>query len=116
MDRKIYLGGTLGLQWGTVREVVEILRKNYCGKIGLEYMHIADVEERKFLQDASKAATSRSTSRPKARRRSLGRGARRAVREVPRQEVRRHQALRPRRRQIDDPRARSGDQVWRPAR
>jgi 2-oxoglutarate dehydrogenase, E1 component len=51
MDRKIYLGGTLGLQWGTVREVVEILRKNYCGKIGLEYMHISDVEERKFLQD-----------------------------------------------------------------
>jgi 2-oxoglutarate dehydrogenase E1 component len=34
-----------------VREVVDILRKNYCGKIGLEYMHIADVEERKFLQD-----------------------------------------------------------------
>ncbi len=51
MDRKIYLGGTLGLQWGTVREVVEILRKNYCGKVGLEYMHISDVEERKFLQD-----------------------------------------------------------------
>ncbi|GHC92283.1 2-oxoglutarate dehydrogenase E1 component [Novosphingobium pokkalii] len=51
MDRKIFLGGTLGLQWGTVREVVDILRKNYCGKIGLEYMHIADVEERKFLQD-----------------------------------------------------------------
>jgi 2-oxoglutarate dehydrogenase E1 component len=51
MDRKVYLGGTLGLQWGTVREVVEILRKNYCGSIGLEYMHIADVEERRFLQD-----------------------------------------------------------------
>src|SRR5690606_8939297 len=24
---------------------------NYCGPVGLEYMHIADVEERRFLQD-----------------------------------------------------------------
>uniref|UniRef100_UPI0035C6B570 2-oxoglutarate dehydrogenase E1 component n=1 Tax=Sphingobium sp. TaxID=1912891 RepID=UPI0035C6B570 len=51
LDKKIYLGGTLGLQYGTVREIVAILRANYCGNVGLEYMHIADVEERRFLQD-----------------------------------------------------------------
>ena len=34
-----------------MREIVEILRRNYCGKVGLEYMHIDDVEERRFLQD-----------------------------------------------------------------
>jgi len=51
LDRPVYLGGTLGLQWSTVREVVAILRANYCGHVGLEYMHIADVEERRFLQE-----------------------------------------------------------------
>ncbi|WP_286774330.1 thiamine pyrophosphate-dependent enzyme, partial [Sphingomonas sp. 66-10] len=51
LDRPVYLGGTLGLQWATVREIVDILRANYCGNVGLEYMHIADVEERRFLQD-----------------------------------------------------------------
>jgi 2-oxoglutarate dehydrogenase E1 component len=51
LDRPIYLGGTLGLQQATVRELVEILRANYCGHVGLEYMHIADVEERRFLQE-----------------------------------------------------------------
>ena len=51
LDRSVYLGGTLGLQWATVRELVDILRANYCGNVGLEYMHIADVEERRFLQD-----------------------------------------------------------------
>ena len=51
LDRKTYLGGVLGLQWSTPREIVEILRRNYCGKIGFEFMHIADVEERKFIQD-----------------------------------------------------------------
>ncbi len=51
IDRPVYLGGSLGLQWATIRELVDILRANYCGKVGLEYMHIADVEERRFLQD-----------------------------------------------------------------
>lgn len=51
IDRPVYLGGTMGLQWTTVRELVDILRANYCGNVGLEYMHIADVEERRFLQE-----------------------------------------------------------------
>src|SRR5690606_2601412 len=51
LDRPIYLGGTLGLEWASIREVIAILRKNYCGHVGLEYMHISDVEERRFLQD-----------------------------------------------------------------
>ncbi len=51
LDRPVYLGGNLGLEWTTVRELVEILRRNYCGKIGFEYMHISDVEERRFIQD-----------------------------------------------------------------
>ncbi len=51
VDTPVYLGGALGLQTATIRELVDILRANYCGNVGLEYMHIADVEERKFLQE-----------------------------------------------------------------
>ncbi len=51
LDRKIYLGGTLGLEWATIRELVDVLKRNYCGKVGYEYMHISDVEERRFIQD-----------------------------------------------------------------
>ena len=51
LDRPIYMCGVLGLQRATIREVVEILRRNYCGHVGLEYMHINDLEERRFLQD-----------------------------------------------------------------
>jgi 2-oxoglutarate dehydrogenase E1 component len=50
-DRPIYLGGTMGFEYATVRELVECLRANYCGKVGLEYMHINDLEERRFLQE-----------------------------------------------------------------
>ena len=51
LDKKVFVGGVLGMQWATPREIVAVLQRNYCGKVGLEYMHIADVEERKFLQD-----------------------------------------------------------------
>jgi 2-oxoglutarate dehydrogenase E1 component len=51
MDRPIYLDGTLGFERATVREIIAVLRRNYCGKVGLEYMHIQDVEERRFLQE-----------------------------------------------------------------
>src|SRR3954471_4030739 len=42
LDREVWLGGALGLGKATVRELVEILRRNYCGHLGLEYMHIND--------------------------------------------------------------------------
>ncbi len=56
LDRPVYMGGTLGLEWATVRELVGILRANYCGNVGLEYMHISDVEERRFFQERMEGA------------------------------------------------------------
>ena len=56
LDRKVYVGGNLGLEWVTVRELVGILRGNYCGTVGIEYMHIADVRERRFLQERIEGA------------------------------------------------------------
>ncbi len=58
-DRPVFIGGALGLEKATVREIVSILRANYCGHVGLEYMHIADVEERRFLQDRMEGADKR---------------------------------------------------------
>ncbi len=51
LDRPIWLGGALGLERATVREIVQCLRENYCGTIGVEYMHINDLEERRFIQE-----------------------------------------------------------------
>lgn len=51
LDRPVHIGGQLGLERATVRELTAILRRVYCGPIGMEYMHIADVEERHFLQE-----------------------------------------------------------------
>ncbi len=51
-DCILYLAGMFaGLETVTVAELVDILRRNYCGHVGIEYMHINDVEERRFLQE-----------------------------------------------------------------
>jgi len=51
LDRPVWIGGTLGFEQATIREIVECLQANYCGTIGVEYMHINDLEERRFIQD-----------------------------------------------------------------
>jgi len=50
-DRPIYIGGALGLEFGTLRQVLDILKRTYGGHIGVEYMHISDPEQRSWIQD-----------------------------------------------------------------
>ncbi|HEY0629084.1 MAG TPA: thiamine pyrophosphate-dependent enzyme, partial [Sphingomicrobium sp.] len=51
LDRKIWLGGTLGFQEASIRQILPVLQATYCGPVGFEYMHINDLEERRFIQD-----------------------------------------------------------------
>ena len=51
LDRPIYICGVMGFDSATIREIVESLRANYCGTIGIEYMHINDLDERRFWQE-----------------------------------------------------------------
>ena len=50
-DRPIYIGGVLGMETGTLTEIVRALKATYCGKIGVEYMHMADPKERAWIQE-----------------------------------------------------------------
>jgi len=51
LDRPIFLDGVLGLQTGTLTEVLEIVRRTYCGNVGVQFMHIADPAERAWIQE-----------------------------------------------------------------
>src|SRR6185312_1823970 len=50
MDRPVYVGGVLGLESATPRRMVDILKRTYCGRIGYEFMHINDPEQKDWLQ------------------------------------------------------------------
>ena len=50
-NRKIFLDKVLGLEYATVNEILEILLKTYCAKIGIEFMHMSDPEEKSWIQE-----------------------------------------------------------------
>ena len=72
LEKRVYVGGTLGLEWTTVRELVDTLRANYCGPVGLEYMHISDVEERRFLQERMEGKDAAIQFTPEGKKAILG--------------------------------------------
>ncbi len=50
-DRPIFLDGNLGYQEATLRQIMERLFEIYCGTLGIEYMFVADPDQRFWIQD-----------------------------------------------------------------
>ncbi len=50
-DRPIFLDFVLGLETASIREILDILRRTYCGNVGVQYMHISDPKEKAWLQE-----------------------------------------------------------------
>ena len=50
-DRDFITDGLAGLRTASLRKILDILYQTYCDKIGVEYKHIQDPEEKKWLQD-----------------------------------------------------------------
>ena len=50
MDRPIFLNHSLGMEYATLREIIEACEKIYCGTIGVEYLHILDKNEKDWFK------------------------------------------------------------------
>ena len=50
-DRQIFLDGVLGLQYGNLNQILEILKKTYSSNIGFEFMHMGDPDEKSWIRD-----------------------------------------------------------------
>ena len=55
-DRKIFLDKVLGLEFGTLREIVAILQRTYCQTLGVEFMHISNADQKGWLQERIEGA------------------------------------------------------------
>ncbi|MEM9498150.1 MAG: 2-oxoglutarate dehydrogenase E1 component [Pseudomonadota bacterium] len=51
MDRPIFIDNVLGLQIASIREILAIVRRTYCGTFALQYMHISDPEQSAWLKE-----------------------------------------------------------------
>ena len=50
-DRKIFIDNVLGLEYATIREMLDILQRTYCSTLGVEFMHISDPEAKAWIQE-----------------------------------------------------------------
>src|SRR5206468_6586692 len=50
LDREFITGGLHGEKTATLRRILEILRKAYAGKVGIEYRHIQSKEEKEWIR------------------------------------------------------------------
>jgi 2-oxoglutarate dehydrogenase E1 component len=51
LDRKIFLDRVLGLEFGTLREILAIVQRTYCQTLGVEFMHISDPAQKSWMQE-----------------------------------------------------------------
>ncbi len=51
MDRPIFIDNVLGLETASMREIVALVKRTYCGTFALQYMHISDAEQAGWLKE-----------------------------------------------------------------
>lgn len=51
LDREFITDGLHGTETSTLRDILWVLRRAYCGKVGIEYRHIQSKEEKAWLRE-----------------------------------------------------------------
>src|SRR5262249_41638228 len=67
MDRPIFMATVAGIETATLREIMAQLRATYCGKIGVEYMHIQDPAQKAWIQDRIESIRNQTEFTPKGK-------------------------------------------------
>ncbi|HSS21997.1 MAG TPA: multifunctional oxoglutarate decarboxylase/oxoglutarate dehydrogenase thiamine pyrophosphate-binding subunit/dihydrolipoyllysine-residue succinyltransferase subunit [Pyrinomonadaceae bacterium] len=51
LDREFITGGLAGTDIAPLREILDILQRAYCGKVGIEYRHIQSKDEKVWIRE-----------------------------------------------------------------
>ncbi|HET6893324.1 MAG TPA: 2-oxo acid dehydrogenase subunit E2, partial [Pyrinomonadaceae bacterium] len=51
LDREFITRGLAGTESATLREILDILQRAYCGKVGIEYRHIQSKEQKLWIRE-----------------------------------------------------------------
>lgn len=68
LDREFDTGGLGGVKRAPLREILRMLRKTYCGHIGIEYMHIQSPEQKFWIQEYVESTRFEQTFTPEDRK------------------------------------------------
>src|SRR4029077_96145 len=58
LDREFWTGGLKGGERMPLREIIAVMRRVYCGKVGIEYRHISSPGEKDWTRERVAAAAS----------------------------------------------------------
>ena len=67
-DRKIFLDHVLGLEYGTLKEIVAICERTYCQTVGVEFMHITNAAQKAWIQERIEGPDKEISFTPEGRR------------------------------------------------
>ncbi|NHC13361.1 multifunctional oxoglutarate decarboxylase/oxoglutarate dehydrogenase thiamine pyrophosphate-binding subunit/dihydrolipoyllysine-residue succinyltransferase subunit [Motilibacter deserti] len=67
LDREFATGGFGQKPMATLRDILGVLRDSYCRRVGIEYMHIQDPEERRWIQSKVECGHSKADSQEQLR-------------------------------------------------
>jgi 2-oxoglutarate dehydrogenase E1 component len=67
-DRPIFLDYVLGLETATLRDIMGILKRTYCGNVGVQYMHISDPDEKRWIQERIEGKDKEITFTPEGKK------------------------------------------------
>jgi 2-oxoglutarate dehydrogenase E1 component len=67
-DRKIFLDHVLGLEYGSLREIVAICERTYCQTLGVEFMHISNAAQKAWIQERIEGPDKEISFTPEGRR------------------------------------------------
>ncbi|MFP5418311.1 MAG: 2-oxoglutarate dehydrogenase E1 component [Gammaproteobacteria bacterium] len=73
LAREFETGSLFGVGRATLADILKRIRSAYCGHIGFEYMHMADVARKRWLQERIESAQGRISVSPVLKKRLLKR-------------------------------------------
>jgi len=71
-SRKIFIDNYLGLEYATIPEMLAILKRTYCGTLGIEFMHISDPEAKQWIQERIEGPDKEISFTPEGKKAILG--------------------------------------------
>jgi 2-oxoglutarate dehydrogenase E1 component len=72
-DRPIFINDLLGFRTASLRQILDALKATYCGKVGVEYMHMQELEERRWIQGRIEVPRNQTEFTPEGKRAILER-------------------------------------------
>lgn len=73
MDKVFHVGSFVGPERATLRQILQALRRTYCNTVGVEYMYMTNVAQKRWIQSQLEGKQSRPDYSPEYKRHILER-------------------------------------------